>query len=121
MRQDKILRIAHEPLAQRYLRVCWENRDTRLNCTRCGKCVRTRIMLAAHGALAAFPTLGDPAALPSDIDGLSPAGQRSHWHTYRWALEQGVPHDVAAALRRLLARSRRHEWARRLQRLVQRH
>jgi hypothetical protein len=34
-RTDKLAALKDHPLVQRYLRVCWENRSSRLNCSRC--------------------------------------------------------------------------------------
>jgi hypothetical protein len=50
-RIDKVERLAKEPLALKYLRVCWENIDGAYNCCRCEKCLRTMCSLDAIGAL----------------------------------------------------------------------
>jgi hypothetical protein len=60
-RVDKVCDwIARSPLALRHLRVCWENRDGKLNCGVCEKCVRTKLALYAVGALDGCATLGGP-------------------------------------------------------------
>jgi hypothetical protein len=43
--------LAHEPLALKYLRVCWDNVDGAYNCCRCEKCIRTMSSLDALGVL----------------------------------------------------------------------
>lgn len=57
-RTDKISFIAKSPVALKYLRVCYENRNGAYNCGRCEKCLRTMVTLEALGLLdrcAAFP------------------------------------------------------------------
>jgi hypothetical protein len=49
-RIDKIVAIAHEPLAHQYLRVCPGTRnDGNYNCCRCEKCMRTMVTFYAIG------------------------------------------------------------------------
>jgi len=55
-RTQRIFEIASNPLAQKNLRVCWENRDGLYNCGMCAKCVRTMIDLHLAGALPKFRT-----------------------------------------------------------------
>jgi hypothetical protein len=50
-RTQKVAALAAEPLAMRWLRVCWENHDRAYNCGRCEKCLRTKVALQAVGAL----------------------------------------------------------------------
>lgn len=50
-RIDKVERLSHEPLALKYLRVCWENVEGAYNCCRCEKCMRTMCSLDALGVL----------------------------------------------------------------------
>jgi len=50
-RFDKVERLAHEPLALKHLRVCWEKVDGAYNCCRCEKCLRTMCTLDALGVL----------------------------------------------------------------------
>jgi len=56
-RTQKIVAIAHEPLVQRHLRVCWENRTPTGNCGACPKCTVTMAALAQIGMLEAVQTL----------------------------------------------------------------
>ena len=50
-RIDKVKRLAHAPLALKYLRVCCENVPGKYNCCRCEKCIRTMCSLDALGVL----------------------------------------------------------------------
>ena len=50
----KAAALASNCLAQKYLRVCWENRRGAYNCGRCSKCVRTMLTLHLAGALPKF-------------------------------------------------------------------
>ena len=73
-RAEKLLAIADwEPFRQG-LHVCWENPDGIRNCCRCGKCLRTMMLLQVAGALEHFPTFPLPydariaRKLPHDDD-----------------------------------------------------
>ena len=46
-RVERTVLIADDPVAQRALRVCWENLDGAYNCGRCRKCLSTMITLEA--------------------------------------------------------------------------
>jgi hypothetical protein len=61
-RIERTRRIAADPVAQRALRVCWENRDGAYNCGRCRKCLSTMLTLEALGARESFSTF------PSRLD-----------------------------------------------------
>lgn len=54
-RVEKTRAIAHDPSAQRHLRVCFQ-RDGSYNCGHCKKCVRTKTALELEGVLGAFAT-----------------------------------------------------------------
>ncbi len=65
-RVERIALIADDPVAQRALRVCWENLDGAYNCGRCRKCLSTTITLEALGKrepFGTFPPRLDLAAL----------------------------------------------------------
>lgn len=55
-RTGKLMAIAHEPLVQKYLRVCWEGESGDLNCGTCEKCVRTQLVLLSVERLHQFRT-----------------------------------------------------------------
>ena len=53
-RIEKAKALANNLMAQKHLRVCWENRNGAYNCGSCGKCVRTMLALYLAGALSNF-------------------------------------------------------------------
>lgn len=106
LRREKVWAIAQEPLVREHLRVCWRHPNDLPNCSRCPKCVRTRILLSAVGALDGYALLEGDATLAASIDALPSSGHASSLHQYRAALGARLPPDIAAAVRRLLARSR---------------
>lgn len=101
VRLEKVREIANDPLAQEHLRVCWENRTATGNCSRCGKCVITRLMLASAGALDRFPVFAGTATLAADVDALP---HDSHHVSMKDLLTRGdLPpelHRATAALQR---------------------
>lgn len=105
-KEDKIREIADEPLAQRYLRVCWENRSAWGNCSRCYKCLYARLVLAELGVLDRFATFEGTDALPAHIDAL-PRG-KAKMRTFIALMESPrLSLDVKDALRRLIERTKR--------------
>jgi len=65
-RVERTRRISAHPVAQRTLRVCWENPGGAYNCGQCRKCLLTMITLEALGVRAAvrsFPTELDLSAV----------------------------------------------------------
>lgn len=113
-RTDKLAALKDNQLVQRYLRVCWENRSSSLNCSRCEKCIRTEVALAALGALESFHVFEDPRTLAERIDGVECVKNEGLFKRYEVSLAMGLPYDVDAAVRRLMARSRRARMRRRL-------
>jgi hypothetical protein len=113
-RTDKLAALKDHPLVQRYLRVCWENRSSSLNCSRCEKCIRNEVVLAALGALESFQVFDDPRTLVERIDGLECVTNEGLFKRYEVSLAMGLPYDVDAAVRRLMARSRRALMRRRI-------
>jgi hypothetical protein len=99
---------------QRYLRVCWENRSSSLNCSRCEKCIRNEVVLAGLGALESFQVFDDPQTLAERVDGVECVKNEGLFKRYEISLAMGLPYDVDAAVRRLMARSRRARMRRRL-------
>ena len=107
-RGEKLAALGAEPLVQRHLRVCWANRDDRLNCSRCEKCIRTEVVLAMYGMLDRFEVFDSPATLAERIAGVPRIPVRATMIPYRRALRSGLDRDVARAVRALLLRSHRH-------------
>ncbi|HKM75408.1 MAG TPA: hypothetical protein VJZ32_03220 [Candidatus Bathyarchaeia archaeon] len=63
-RVQKARALADNQIAQKHLRVCWENRNGAYNCGRCSKCVRTMLALHLAGALSKF---NFPTALTPEL------------------------------------------------------
>ncbi|HEY9516993.1 MAG TPA: hypothetical protein VIQ74_15045, partial [Gemmatimonadaceae bacterium] len=106
-RGEKLAALKDEPLVRQYLRVCWENRSARLNCSRCEKCLRTQIVLAAVGVLDSFPVFEPTATLADRLDELPLIHDHLLFRYYNNALALGLPSDIAGAVHRLLGRSHR--------------
>jgi len=53
-RKTKLAAIKDNALAQKYLRVCFENTDDQYNCSKCEKCLRTMLQLKALKSLDKF-------------------------------------------------------------------
>ncbi|MBI5709224.1 MAG: hypothetical protein HZC42_02825 [Candidatus Eisenbacteria bacterium] len=104
-RRQKLPLIAGEPLVRRHLRVCWENRSPAGNCSHCGKCVITRLLLADCGTLDAFPGFEGSATLARDLDALQSYSTSLHTLTDLAASARLDP-EVLRATRALLERSR---------------
>lgn len=103
-RSEKLIAIADEPVVRDHLRVCWENKDSRLNCSRCEKCIRTiLVLLKCHkrGKFTVFHdrnvTASDIDTIPNISDGLIPI--------YRDFLQGDLSRDIKSAIRRLIFRS----------------
>jgi hypothetical protein len=105
-REEKLRFLAREPLAREHLRVCWENRAARGNCSRCGKCLVTMLMLAEFGALADFPVFDGAAALAERVNALPYL--RSNVNKLDRLVRRGwLDAELTEAARRLVKRSRR--------------
>ena len=102
-RDDKVLVLAHDPLVQKHLKVCWENRTASGNCGRCDKCVRTMVMLHSQRRLEDFLLFPRDVPLPRLIDGLNydPKGYGDY---YERLLRLPLSWAVEAAVRRCLVR-----------------
>lgn len=98
-RREKLAQIAHEPLVQAHLRVCWANLTDELNCGRCEKCIRTQLSLAIQGNLEAFAdTFPDPASLPERVRGIEPL-RGFYVPVYEAFLGKGLSDELEAAIR----------------------
>jgi len=104
-RAEKLRRIASHEIVQRRLRICWEHRSEALNCGRCEKCVRTRLVLAQHGMLDRFEIFAGAPALEDAVQALPPLDPML-WPVYRGFLGPEIEPSISAALFRLLERSR---------------
>jgi predicted PP-loop superfamily ATPase len=61
-RMERVRQIADHPVAQKSLRVCWENRDGAYNCGECAKCLLVMASLEVLGKRDRFTTF------PADLD-----------------------------------------------------
>lgn len=105
-REEKVRLLAREPLAREHLRVCWENRAPRGNCSRCTKCIVTMVMLAEWVALADFPVFDGGDALAERVDALPYL--KVYFNRLEKILQRGLLEpEVAGAVQRLVRRSRR--------------
>ena len=75
-RVEKTRAIAHEPSAQKHLRVCFQ-RDGSYNCGHCKKCVRTKTALELEGVLESFATFSE-GLQPSEIEQLGAASESDY-------------------------------------------
>jgi len=104
-RIDKVRKISVNPLVHRYLRVCWERKNERMNCGICEKCVRTQLELSAAGALERVQTFpqGDLIDRINALPGIS-----AHVaYYYELASRRIGDSAISASICSLLARSPR--------------
>ena len=66
-RVDKLTAISAEPLLRNHLRVCWENHLPSGNCSRCQKCLNTRLVLADCGELDHYAVFQHSETLTTDL------------------------------------------------------
>ena len=79
-RYRKLIAIAGDPLVRHHLRVCWENRSPAGNCSKCEKCVATRLILFECGELDNFPVFASGEFLTEEIGALPRiSGSFSHF------------------------------------------
>ncbi len=105
-RNQKLSAIARHPLVRKHLRVCWENRDAKLNCGRCEKCLRTQLGLLALGEISGSMVFDQRVPLADRLGRLARIKDPVLFPMYQQMIEMGLPADVEAAVIRLLRRSR---------------
>jgi hypothetical protein len=101
-RLEKMRAIAGHELAQRYLRVCWENRAETGNCSSCDKCLCTMATIAACGPTGRFVGFAWAEALGPRIDRLA---RTQFVLTYTELLATGLGAALDRSIRSLLERS----------------
>lgn len=105
-REQKIRILADNALAQSHLRVCWTNLAKSGNCSRCGKCLATMLLLAELGALDDFPVFSGTSSLPAALDALPYL--KTQINIIDRLVKRGtVAPAVTDAARRLVVRSRK--------------
>jgi hypothetical protein len=103
-RNDKLAAMLDEPLVQRHLRVCWENRAPTGNCGECEKCLRTMVVIESYGRLDEFPVFPNRTSLAARIDAL-PAAIPDVVPVYRTALARIRDRRLRTAVERLINRT----------------
>jgi len=104
LRQQKLQAIASDPLVRSHLRVCWENRAPAGNCSRCDKCIRTRLTLADCGELAMYPGFEGEESLARHIDAIPAVSRVREVHRELSRSERLAP-EIRLALQKLIRRS----------------
>ena len=112
-RYDKVRKIAREPLAHAHLRVCWENRAPSGNCSRCEKCVRTRLLLAECGELDKYSVFDGADSLLEDINAL-PHSNGIKLAYRDLSLSPCLDRRLRRAVRELISRNKKFEKQRKL-------
>ena len=102
-RAEKILHLAHDPVAQRHLRVCWQKTGA-YNCGLCEKCLRTMVTLKLAGTLHLFETFPDTFTLDR-VREMRLTRELFARDNYRLAKQVGDA-EVAAAVKESIARYR---------------
>jgi len=118
-REQKIRFLADNELAQSHLRVCWANLSRSGNCSRCGKCLATMLLLAELGALDRFTVFSGTSSLPAALDAL-PYLKANINIIDRLVKRATVPSNIGEAAGRLVVRSRRAARVRKLRGYVER-
>ncbi|MES1224638.1 MAG: hypothetical protein ABUT20_54605 [Bacteroidota bacterium] len=93
--------IAHSPIVQKHLRVCWRNKAP-WNCSQCEKCIRTMIDLCACQALEKFEAVFDLSIpLAHRIQSLGTLNS-DELYLLEKSLSQNLPLDIKNALENIL-------------------
>jgi hypothetical protein len=102
-RTEKIALIAHDPIATRAIKVCWEAPDLSTNCGVCEKCIRTRLNFKAVGV--DRPGCFDGEITPAQIRAIhfSNDSQRAGFRSIlSYAESRGLQGDWLDAMRECL-------------------
>jgi hypothetical protein len=105
-RVEKLRAIAGEPLVREHLRVCWENLSAQGNCSRCEKCIRTRLILADCGELANYPGLEGEESLERDI-GTLPLYKNMGLDFFYLLEKRRLKPEIENAIHKLIKRTKR--------------
>ncbi len=113
-RTEKVRRISEWRPMLDNLVVCFEGplSDSRLNCGRCEKCLRTMIALLSAGALGRTGAFGDAEATPEAIRGVELSYDPNEfpylWEPLGTSMEEIGRRDLALAIQSRLAEARRY-------------
>ena len=109
LRSKKLIEIAQDACVRKYLRVCWEYRNTGINCGVCEKCIRTMLTLDTCGQLGYFHSFQNINVLARSIAEL-PNVPTYTIDVYEFLLESGLTHSYQAPVQALIARSKLHHY-----------
>lgn len=105
-RADRIRFISSSPLALRFLRVCWENRNGAYNCGRCEKCLQTMVDLTLCGALERAERFSGKIDLRDLRRLVIPKYELVYWnHTLRLAREAAIDEGLRKEVEMAVGRS----------------
>jgi hypothetical protein len=104
-----LIEIAQDACVRKYLRVCWEYRNTGINCGVCEKCIRTMLTLDTCGQLGYFNSFQNINVLARSIAEL-PNVPTYTIDVYEFLLESGLTHSYQAPVQALIARSKLHHY-----------
>ncbi len=116
-REQKAWALAHEPLLKTHLRVCWENRTPTGNCSVCDKCVNAMLLLQQAGHLETCTAFQKPSSFVALLEALP---ETTFVRVYRAMCQRGLPPEVAVAVERLLQRTARQTFRKRVRRFFKR-
>lgn len=104
-RVDKVRYISQNPLALKFLRVCYINEADKFNCGKCDKCIRTMTNLLVAGKLQEAMTFPDKMK-PGMIAGLTVSGEQNailHRENLeelrKLGIEEGYQEEIGKILR----------------------
>lgn len=103
-RQKKLQHISGDPVAMKWLRVCWRA-PQRYNCGECEKCLRTMIMLDLTGKLGICATLPATLDLRRVSDARLPPRGVIRWKRLLVAADDAGRADLARALRHAILKN----------------
>jgi hypothetical protein len=103
-RVDKLTAISAEPLLRNHLRVCWENRRPSGNCSRCQKCLNTRLVLADCGVLDHYAVFQNSETLITDLREM-PTSEGRLQALHEVVARRRLSADIIDEVKALIARS----------------
>lgn len=113
-RSQKLREIVDEPLVRSHLRVCWQNRKSKLNCCECEKCIRNMIILVQCGKLNNFITFNQRSDLVNLCDKLPYFSDPDLIYSYKSFLRAGLEPQLARSVKDLLERSQKRIYEERI-------
>jgi hypothetical protein len=106
-RPDKLRAVVDERLVKKHLRVCWENRDKKYNCSKCEKCIRTMLTIEALGKLDEYEVFKPEHPLAKVVEEM-PFISNPAIDLYDDILDACPDFELSRQIRELIKRSRTH-------------